>query len=115
MFYTSCQKNCTTTSPDEESIEKMDRIKVYKSLLINIICLIEIFNEKYDPVALRLKDWSKQIALNIDDYTEILENLYEKYKNAPIIISPEMKLIYKLLLSATINHLSQTLFEKNIR
>ena len=29
----------------------------------------------------KLKDWSKTVAADMDDYTEVLEEIYEKYKD----------------------------------
>lgn len=94
----------------KEQRNKTNQVKFYKSILLNVICGIEFLNEKYDPFAFKLKDWSKQIAADIDDYTEVLEDLYEKYKDKGGKMSPEIKLLFMIIMSGVTYHLSQALF-----
>lgn len=89
---------------------KSNQVKFYKQILLNIVCGIEFLNEKYDPFAFKLKDWSKQIATDMDDYTEVLEEIYEKYKNKGGKMAPEIKLLFMIIMSGVTYHLSQTLF-----
>lgn len=95
----------------KNKIHKDNQVKFYKQVLLNIVCGIEFLNEKYDPYQLKLRDWAKKFACDIDDYTPTLEELYEKYKefeSKPI--SPENKLILQTIMSAITYHLSQSLF-----
>ncbi|MEM0354142.1 MAG: hypothetical protein QXW79_01035 [Thermoplasmata archaeon] len=89
---------------------KNNQVKFYKQILLNIVCGIEFLNEKYDPFAFKLKDWSKQIATDMDDYTEVLEEIYEKYKNKGGKMAPEIKLLFMIIVSGVTYHLSQSLF-----
>ena len=64
-----------------ERRHKNNKIKWYKGILLNGVFGIEFLNETYDPFSFKLKDWSKHVAMNVDeDYTDILEELYDKYK-----------------------------------
>lgn len=91
---------------------KNNQVKFYKRVLLNIVCGAEFLNEKYDPFAFKLKDWSKQVAADVedDDYTEILEEIYEKYKDKGGKFAPEIKLLFMIIMSAVTFHLSQALF-----
>lgn len=89
---------------------KNNQVKFYKQILLNIVCGVEFLNEKYDPFAFKLKDWSKQVAADMDDYTEVLEEIYEKYKDKGGKMSPEIRLLFMIIMSGVTFHLSQALF-----
>lgn len=89
---------------------KFAQVKFYKQLLLNIVSGAEWLNEKYDPFDFKLHDWSKQIAMDMDDYTEVLEELYEKYKDKGGKLPPEVRLMFMIIMSGVTFHLSQTLF-----
>lgn len=94
----------------KERRDKKVQVRFYKNTLLTIVCGIEFLNDKYDPFAFKLKDWSKQIAAEQDDYTEVLEELYEKYKDKGGKMAPEIRLLFMIMMSAITFHLSQTLF-----
>jgi hypothetical protein len=94
----------------KERRNKNNKVKFYKNILLNIVSGVEFLNDKYDPFAFKLKDWSKQIASDMDDYTEVLEELYEKYKDRGGNFSPEVRLLFMILMSGVTYHLSQALF-----
>ncbi len=89
---------------------KENQVKWYKRILITIVSGAEFVNEKYNPFEFKLKDWSKQVAADVDEYTEILEEIYEKYKHVGGKMAPELKLLFMIILSGVTFHLSQTLF-----
>ncbi|BCS83092.1 hypothetical protein QLL95_gp1031 [Cotonvirus japonicus] len=89
---------------------KKNKVKFYKGVLINIISGVELLNEKYDPFAIKLKDWSKQVASDMDDYTEVLGEIYEKYKHIGGNMAPEIKLIFMIIMSGVTFHISQQMF-----
>lgn len=93
----------------KEKRNKANNIKMYKNILINIIWGAEYFNENYNPFEFKLKDWSKQVAADSDEYTEVLEELYEKYRGKSGKMSPELKLILMLGMSGFTYHISQKL------
>ena len=107
--------------PDEMKVEydmhmecinrnKNNQVKFYKSMLLNIVCGMEFLNEKYNLFGFQLKGWSKQIASDMDDYTEVLGELYEKYKNNDGKMTPENRLLFMIIMSGITFHLSQKLF-----
>lgn len=99
---------------DIDAEKKNQQINFYKLLFINVISGLEIFNEKYDPYGLNLKDWSKTIASNIEDYRPIFEKLYEKYKDRAIVeLQPEVQLYIWTIMSALGQHISNHLFRNN--
>lgn len=93
-----------------EMRNKEVQVKFYKQILLNIVCGVEFLNEKYDPFDFKLKDWSKTIAADMDDYTEVLEELYEKYKNKGGNMPPEIRLLFMIIMSGVTYHLSKVLF-----
>lgn len=107
------------SDPDEMQAEyemhkqrrnKENQVKFYKQMLINVTCGIEMLNEKFDPFSFHLKDWSKQVAMEVDDYTEVLEEIYEKYKDTGGQMAPELRLVFALMMSAVGHHVSSTMF-----
>lgn len=105
--------------PDEMQIEydmhyerrnKTNQVKLYKNILLNIVAGVEFLNEKYDPFDFKLRHWSKQVATDMDDYTEVLEELYEKYKSKGGSMPPEIRLLFMIIMSGVTYHLSQALF-----
>lgn len=89
-------------------------VKQYKSILLNIVCCIEFLNDKYDPFGFKLKDWSRNVAASLDDYTKILEEIYEKYKDSNVKISPEITMFLMILISGISLHISNELFKRPI-
>jgi len=120
VFFT---KNYTSTDdPDEMEAEiamqrerknKQVQVKFYKQILLGIVSGIEFLNTKYDPFNVQLTDWSKQIATDQDDYTEVLEELYEKYKDKGGKMAPEIRLLFMIIMSGVTFHLSKTIFNDN--
>jgi hypothetical protein len=97
----------------KEKRNKYIQVKFYKQILLGIVSGVEFLNTKYDPFDIKLNDWSKQIAMDQDDYTEVLEELYEKYKDRGGKMAPEIRLLFMIIMSAVTYHLSQTLFGPN--
>lgn len=92
---------------------KTNHVKFLKQVLLNIICGAEFLNQRYFPSTFYLKDWSKEMAANMDDYTEVLEEFYDKYKDRltnPIPMSPEARILSMVATNMLTFHLSQSLF-----
>ncbi|CAH6420328.1 Hypothetical protein MVR_LOCUS102 [uncultured virus] len=94
----------------KERRNKENQVKFYKRILLNVCCGAEFLNEKYNPFEFKLKDWSKSMASDMDDYSEVLEEIYEKYKGTGGKFSPEIRLLFMILMSGVFFHISQTLF-----
>ena len=97
----------------KERRNKTNQVKLYKNILLTIVSGTEFLNDKYNPFEFKLKDWSKQVASDMDDYTEVLEEIYEKYKDKGGKMAPEIRLMFMIILSGVTFHLSQTLFGAN--
>ena len=98
-------------SMHEERRHKHNQTKFYKQILLNIVCGVEFVNDKYNPFAFKLTDWSKQVATEMDDYTEVLEELYEKYKDRGGNMPPELKLVLMIIMSGVTYHITGVLFK----
>lgn len=88
--------------------DKRNGVKIYKSILLNGISLIEYMNDKYDPFDFQLKGWSEHMSVEVDSYEDIIEELYEKYKSTGKGTPPELRLILLILASGAAFHFSRT-------
>jgi len=91
---------------------KKSSVKLYKSFLVNIIYGLEFLNDNYNPFDLELDGWGNHVSSNVQDYDEVLGEIYEKYKNTGRKIEPELKLILALAGSAAIFHGTKVLNRK---
>ena len=88
--------------------DKRNGVKIYKSILLNGISLMEFLNDKYDPFDFQLKGWSEHMSVEVDSYEDIFEELYEKYKSTGKGTPPEIRLILLILASGAAFHFSRT-------
>ena len=81
---------------------KVDRnVKYLKRMLLLGVQGVEMLNNRFDPFGIDLDGWSESMSYNMDlqDYDEVMAELYEKYKSVGNM-SPEMKLIFMIISSA---------------
>lgn len=90
---------------------KRNAVKLYRGFLLNSIQAVEFLNETYNPFDFHLKGWSEFFNAGINDYDEVLEELYEKYKDSGRKMEPEIKLMLMLATSATSFHASNTMLK----
>ena len=90
----------------KDSVEKRNGIKLYKNTILNIINIFEFVNNKYDPIGIKLDGWTEHMNSEIDNYDDILEELYIK---TYIKIIPEIKIVGLIFVSATTFHFSRIL------
>ena len=88
-------------------------IKFQKKMLMACVTGIEFLNNKFDPMDIKLDGWSESIHENINDYNEVFEELYEKYKDRADI-APELKLLFMVGGSAFMFHLTNTMFKSQL-
>lgn len=93
--------------------DKRNGIKLYKNLILNGCSVIEFFNDKYDPFSFKLSGWSEHMNVEVDNYDDVLEELYEKYRGSGGSMPPELKLLLLVLASASAFHFSKS-FESKI-
>lgn len=111
-------KSSLTTMEQEYEILKSSKmknqaLKLSQGFLINAVQTLEFLNTKFDPIGVDLIGFSEVVSLGIDDYNEVLDELYEKYKKYGRKVEPEIKLILMLGGSAASFHASKTLL-KNV-
>jgi hypothetical protein len=85
---------------------KMESAIDYSKRAITMCAVgIEILNKRYDPLDIYLDGWSASVDESIDDYDEILEELYDKYYTS-VSAAPEVKLILGLVMSGIMYNVS---------
>jgi hypothetical protein len=90
-------------------MNKKKGVELWKSFISNGVTAMEFMNERFDPFGFKLGGWSEHIKVGIDDYDEVLGELYEKYKGKGKKIEPEIKLMIMIVTSAATFHASKTL------
>jgi hypothetical protein len=95
------------------SIEVDQSVKFSRRMLIACVTGLEFLNEKYSPLDIHLKGWSESVMENVNDYDQVFEELYAKYRTK-MQVAPEIKLILMLSGSAMMYHLTSTMFKAAI-
>jgi len=93
---------------------KRNGIKLYKNILLNTASAIEFLNDKYDPFSFKLNGWSEHMSVEVDNYDEVLEELYEKYKGTGKKMPPEFKLFLLILASASAFHFTKSYAQSSV-
>lgn len=83
-------------------------IKLMRKILMGFVTGTEYVNQKFNADNIDLEGWSESVLLNISDYDEIFEELYDKY-NTRFAVSPEIKLLITLFGSAFTFHMTKVL------
>lgn len=89
-------------------VDKKNGTKVFKNLIVQGTSLIEFFNDKYDPFDFHLSGWSDHVAVESDNWEDVIGELYEKYGGSGKSMPPEIKLLGLLAISAGAFHLSKS-------
>jgi len=88
-------------------------IKFQRQMMMGVVTGLELMNNKFNPFDWQLEGWSESIHENIDDYDEVFEELYDKYKtkgNMP----PEARLLFMMVGSGFMFHMSNSFFRSKI-
>lgn len=114
-------KRFTLDNSLDEIKEEFDRLVDAKNLEASLRfqrqCLMgfatgfEYLNGKFNPFDWQLDGWSESVHENIEDFDEVFEELYDKYKgrgNMP----PEAKLLMSLVGSGFMFHMSNSFFRQ---
>ena len=88
-------------------------VKFQKKMLMACITGIEFLNGRFDPFELKLDGWSESVHENINDYSEVFEELNEKYKDRASM-APELKLLFMIGGSGFMFHLTNTMFKSQL-
>jgi hypothetical protein len=88
-------------------------IRFQRQCLMGVVTGMEFLNGKFNPFDWQLEGWSESVHENIEDYDEVFEELYDKYKgrgNMP----PEAKLMMSLVGSGFMFHMSNSFFRQKM-
>jgi len=92
------------------SIEVDQSVKMQRRMLIACVTGIEFLNKRYNPLDIHLDGWSESVMDGVDDYDDVFEELYIKYRGKAKM-APELKLLMMLGGSATMFHLTHSMFK----
>ena len=88
-------------------------IKFQRQMMMGVVTGLELMNNKFNPFDWQLDGWSESVHENVDDYDEVFEELYDKYKgkgNMP----PEARLLFMMVGSGFMFHMSNSFFRSKI-
>ena len=94
----------------KKEIEVDKGIDYCRQALIFCVSTIERLNSTFDPFNIKLDGWSNSVMSNQENYDDVFEELYEKYKESANM-APEMRLMFMVGGSAFMYHLNQTMFK----
>jgi len=88
-------------------------IRFQRQCMMGVVTGFEFLNGKFNPFDWQLDGWSESVHENIEDFDEVFEELYDKYKgrgNMP----PEAKLLISLVGSGFMFHMSNSFFRSKV-
>ena len=88
-------------------------IRFQRQCLMGAVTGFEFLNGKFNPFDWQLEGWSESVHENVEDYDDVFEELYDKYKgrgNMP----PEAKLLMTLVGSGFMFHMSNSFFRQKM-
>jgi hypothetical protein len=88
-------------------------IKFQRNMMMGLVTGLEWMNNKFDPFDFKLDGWSEGVHENIEDYDEIFEELYDKYKEKGKM-PPEARLLFQLGGSMFMCHVTNTFFRSKM-
>jgi hypothetical protein len=88
-------------------------IRFQRNMLMGLVTGMEWMNNKFDPFDLKLDGWSEGVHENIEDYDEIFEELYDKYKERGKM-PPEARLVFQLAGSGFMCHVTNSFFRSKM-
>jgi hypothetical protein len=92
---------------DQRNLEAS--IKFQRQMMMGFVTGAELLNNKFDPFGWQLDGWSESVHENVDDFDEVFEELYDKYKGKGAM-PPEARLLFMLAGSGFMFHMSNQFF-----
>jgi hypothetical protein len=96
---------------DARSLEASLRFQ--RQALMSVVTGMEWANTRFDPFDIKLDGWSEAVHENVDDFDEIFEELYDKYKERGKM-PPEARLVMALAGSGFMCHVSNTFLKSRM-
>ena len=82
-------------------------LRFQRQALMGVVTGMEWLNNRFDPFDIKLDGWSESVHENVEDFDEIFEELYDKYKERGKM-PPEARLMFALAGSGFMCHISNT-------
>uniref|UniRef100_A0A6C0JUK1 Uncharacterized protein n=1 Tax=viral metagenome TaxID=1070528 RepID=A0A6C0JUK1_9ZZZZ len=82
-------------------------LRFQRQALMSVVTGMEWLNGRFDPFDIKLDGWSESVHENVEDFDEIFEELYDKYKERGKM-PPEARLVMALAGSGFMCHVSNT-------
>ena len=82
-------------------------------MMMGFVTGLEWMNAKFDPFDLKLDGWSESVHENMEDYDDIFEELYDKYKERGKM-PPEARLLFTMAGSGFMFHVSNSFFKSKM-
>jgi hypothetical protein len=88
-------------------------VKFQRQALMSVVTGLEWANSRFDPFDVKLDGWSEAVHENVEDFDEIFEELYDKYKERGKM-PPEARLMMALAGSGFMCHVSNTFLKSRM-
>jgi len=88
-------------------------VKFQRNMMMGFVTGMEWMNNKFDPFDLKLDGWSESVHENMEDYDDIFEELYDKYKERGKM-PPEARLLFTMAGSGFMFHVSNSFFRNKM-
>ena len=96
---------------DSKNLEASLRFQ--RQALMSVVTGLEWANGRFDPFDVKLDGWSEAVHENVEDFDEIFEELYDKYKERGKM-PPEARLMMALAGSGFMCHVSNTFLKSRM-
>lgn len=93
--------------------EKKQSMAFQAKMLMAAVTGLEFLNSKFDPFDVKLDGWGDSVNENMTEYEDVFAELHEKYKSKASV-APEIKLMFLLAGSATMVHMTNTMFQSQL-
>jgi len=110
------------SDPDEMEAEllniqthesKVKNLKFYERIFFALCFGLEFANNKFDPIGIDIDGWGKSIYANQDEFSELIEELYDKYKGKGAEQPIEVRFLVAIIFSIITFHFSKQLLGNN--
>ena len=88
-------------------------LRFQRQALMGVVTGLEWMNNRFDPFDLNLDGWSESVHENVEDFDDIFEELYDKYKDRGKM-PPEARLLFSLAGSGFMVHVSNTFMKQRM-
>jgi hypothetical protein len=88
-------------------------VRFQRRMLMACVTGVEFMNTRFDPFDVKLDGWSGEVSENIQDYDDVFEELYDKYKGKAKM-APEVRLLFMVGGSAVWFHISNSMFKSSL-